>query len=105
MNKFPIIMKPENKSMFWKIKHETQLVKLREIVLEYIINNDKKGLYLVDENNKPFDISIVSTIIDELNKLGWYTQLTYNKSILFIDDNLEQLQKLQQLNDDIVSNE
>lgn len=87
MKQFPIKLTPNNRHIFPQMKFNLLLEKWREKTCNYILNNDKGGLELYDENNNIIDKRIIDCLRFELKNLGWLTTLAYNGTVLFIYSN------------------
>lgn len=98
MKKFPEHLKPENRHKFPDILKERNLCYLREEVYNYILTNNERDF--VDIQNlfrqkdieiKPSDIEEMANImVEELQNLGWKTELIFNKKglIVYTGDNV-----------------
>jgi len=90
MKEFPEILDIKNKSNFTKILYDRTLCYLRRDIYEHIISHDENSYFDV----KKFDQShhrsmettsrLISTIMEELTKLGWKCKLSFQGTGLFI---------------------
>jgi predicted RNA-binding protein with PUA domain len=93
MKQFPLKLTPKNRHLFTQMKFNLLLENWREKILNYILNNQKDGLDLYDENNNIIDKRIIECLRFELKNLGWTTSLAYNGTIIFIYDKDNEIQE------------
>ena len=91
MKEFPKKLIPGNREKFTEYKFNRELCKLRQKVVEYLYSGDKGGLDLKSskDGNGLYDYSniderLIATVRNELEKLGWKTNLAYGNTTLFI---------------------
>ena len=93
MKEFPSNLTPKNCHLFSQMKFNIILENWREKIFQYLLNGEKNGVYLGDENNVQVDKRIADCLRLELVQLGWTTTLAYNNTILFIYDNENEIEK------------
>ena len=85
MKEFPLKLNPKNCHLFPQMKFNIALENWRIKTFNYILNDQKNGLELYeDNNNNLIDNRIIDCIRFELKNLGWKTSLAYNGTVLFI---------------------
>jgi hypothetical protein len=92
MKIFPEHLKPENKDEFPDILKERYLSYLREETYNYILRNNEQDFVDIhslfqkrDIEIKPSDIEEMAGImVEELQNLGWKTELIFNKKGLIV---------------------
>jgi len=93
MKEFPLKLTPKNRHLFAQMKFNILLEHWRNKTLNYILNNQKNGLDLCDDNNQTLDKRIIDCLRFELKNLGWKTTLAYNGTIMFIYDNENEIEE------------
>ncbi len=104
MKSFPDKLRPENREHFLEYKFNRDLCKFRAIVYEYIISevvSQPGGLDLKTKQDMHGEYtyghveeSIVDTICEELQNLGWKTKKAYGNSVLFIYKHEKELPRM-----------
>lgn len=87
MNKFPDFINEKNRANFAHILEERILQKLREEILDVVLQDDCSNFYDISsfkygsyKNIK----DLIKHVMKELEELGWKTKLSYGDTALFI---------------------
>jgi hypothetical protein len=87
MNKFPDFINEKNRAKFADILEERILQKLREEILDVVLQDDCSNFYDISsfkygsyKNIK----DLIKQVMKELEELGWKTKLSYGDTALFI---------------------
>ena len=98
MKLFPKDLKPENQNEFPQILKERYLSYLREEIYDYILRNNERDFVDIQNLFQKKDIEIKSLdiqemaniMVEELQNLGWKTELIFNKKglIVYTGDNV-----------------
>lgn len=103
MKDFPENLRPKYRHLFDQLAFDQQLQKWRQKVFSYIIHHETRGLTITDDNYQKIDSKVLSTIINELNELGWKTKLAFNGTVLFIFEQEEEIENFKHvISDDII---
>ena len=103
MDRLPDKLIPKNQSQFSEYKLQRELRKLRQRVVEFMVNNERTqdgkrtvfDLKSVSSNDMysyaHIDDRLIESIRSELHTLGWKTKTAYCNTTLFIYDNEDEV--------------